>query len=105
MTGNSTSYFLRGDDLFGDEYKNLSFDGMISVEKGLTLTKLGSFYAILLYLTLSSFGVSYPKIIKIIAVVATLSSLGFEILLFDAIEGYERESYLLKKMIFSYPIF
>ena len=83
---------MRGDDLFGDYYKNLSFDGKLSTERSLTMTKLASFYVILLYLTLSSFGVSYPKKLKIVAMLATGASLCAEILIFEALEGYESES-------------
>ena len=73
LLGGKKSYYLRGEDLFGDVYQGLSFEGRISTYKQTSQWKIIAEFLILMYSTISMFP---PKVKKIIKMGVIISGVG-----------------------------
>lgn len=70
LLGEKSHYYLRGEDLFGDKFQGLSFEGRISTQKKLTEWKLYAEFLILLYSTMAMFPPRVSRLLKLITLAA-----------------------------------
>lgn len=67
LLGEKSQYYLRGEDLFGDKFLGLSFEGRISTQKKIVEWKLYAEFLILIYSTMAMFPPKVSKFLKMLA--------------------------------------
>lgn len=72
LLGDKKSYYLRGDDLFGDKYQGLSFEGRISTRKEMVEWGIYAEFLILMYSTMAMFPPKVSKIVKMLVIAVGL---------------------------------
>lgn len=70
LLGEKSGYYLRGEDLFGDKFQGLSFEGRISTQKKINEWKLYAEFLILLYSTMAMFPPRVSRLLKIFTLLA-----------------------------------
>lgn len=66
LMGEKKSYYLRGEDLFGDKFQGLTFEGRISTQKQLLGWGIFAEVLILIYSSIALFPPKAPKLNKIL---------------------------------------
>lgn len=101
LLGEKSQYYLRGEDLFGDKFQGLSFEGRISTQKKMVEWKLYAEFLILIYSTLAMFPPKVSKFLKMLALLVG-AGLGYISWIISESESVDRhQSADLQKLFFS----
>ena len=105
LKSSGKNYLLKSDDLFGDQFQGLSFDGRISTQKSFHIMISFAKFIIMLYSIMTVFPAGTGKPLKLFAITLMAGCSYVCYLLYEPSLDQEKTSQMVKNEIFKFEIF